>query len=54
MYGALWGVLPGPAWLRALIMVVLAAALLTALVLWVFPWVNETFFAPQDVTVEGQ
>lgn len=54
MYGALWRVLPGPRWLRALIMAALAAAVLTALVLWVFPWVNDTFFTPQDVTVEGQ
>ena len=53
MYGALWRVLPGPWWLRLLILTVAAAALLTALVLWVFPWVND-FMTPQNVTVEGQ
>ncbi len=53
MYGALWRALPGPIWVRALIMAALVAAVLTALVLWVFPWVNG-FFTPQDVTVEGQ
>ena len=37
MYGALWRVLPGPVWLRALILAVAAAAILTALVIWVFP-----------------
>ena len=43
MYGALWRVLPGPWWLRLL--------LLLALVEWVFPLVNELIPAP-DVTVE--
>jgi hypothetical protein len=51
MYGALWRVLPGPWWLRVLMLLVLAAAVLTALVLWVFPWVDQ-FVTPQDVTVE--
>jgi len=50
MYAALWRVLPGPWWVRALILLVAVAALMTALVLWVFPWVDE-FVAPQDVTV---
>lgn len=53
MYGALWRILPGPWWLRMLILVVAAAALLYALAFWVFPWVNGLI--PQaDVTVEGQ
>jgi predicted membrane protein len=50
MYAALWRVLPGPWWVRVLILIVALAALLTVLVLWVFPWV-QTFVAPQDVTV---
>lgn len=50
MYGALWRVLPGPWWVRVLILLVLVTALLTALVLWVFPFV-EQFVEPQDVTV---
>ncbi len=52
MYAALWRVLPGPWWVRVLILLVAVAALLTALVLWVFPWV-DTLVAPQDVVVEG-
>jgi len=52
MYGALWRVLPGPWWVRVLLLIVLAAAVLAALVLWVFPWVDG-FIAPQDVTVEA-
>ena len=51
MYLALWRLLPGPAWLRVLQLVVLAALALTALVLWVFPIVDH-LTAPQDVIVE--
>ena len=50
MYGALWRVLPGPWWVRALILLAGAAALLTACVLWVFPFVDQ-FIQSQDVTV---
>ena len=50
MYAALWRVLPGPWWVRVLILLVALAAVLSALVLWVFPWVDQ-FIAPQDVTV---
>jgi predicted membrane protein len=50
MYAALWRVLPGPWWLRLLILLVAATAILTVLVLWVFPVVGD-MVAPQDVTV---
>lgn len=50
MYAALWRVLPGPWWLRAFILLVLAAAAVAALVLWVFPWI-EPILLPQDSTV---
>lgn len=50
MYAALWRVLPGPVWVRILILVVLVAAVLTACVLWVFPYVDQ-FVAPTDSTV---
>lgn len=50
MYGALWRVLPGPAWLRVLILLIGAAAVLIACLLWVFPWA-QTFIEPPDVTV---
>jgi len=52
MYGALWRILPGPAWVRVLILVLLVAAILTACVLWVFPWVERTFFI-ETATVGG-
>ena len=50
MYGALWRVLPGPWWVRALILVVLVAAVLAALVLWVFPAV-QVLIEPPDAVV---
>jgi predicted membrane protein len=51
MYAALWRVLPGPWWVRVLILLVALALILFVLVEWVFPWV-QTFVAPQDVTVQ--
>jgi hypothetical protein len=51
MYAALWRVLPGPWWVRVLILLVALAALLTVLVLWVFPFIDQ-FVAPQESTVE--
>ena len=50
MYAALWRVLPGPWWVRVIILLVAVAAILTMLVFWVFPVVGD-LIAPQDVTV---
>jgi hypothetical protein len=50
MYGALWRILPGPWWVRVVIVLALAAAVLYALFFFVFPWVS-TIVDPQDVTV---
>ncbi|MDQ1123928.1 hypothetical protein [Microbacterium trichothecenolyticum] len=51
MYGALWRVLPGPWWVRLLVVLVLVAAVLYALFFYVFPWVSDIVY-PQEVTVE--
>ena len=51
MYGALWRVLPGPWWVRVLILLVVAALVLYALFFHVFPYVSQ-FVNPQEVTVE--
>ncbi|PJJ73731.1 hypothetical protein CLV46_3329 [Diaminobutyricimonas aerilata] len=51
MYAALWRILPGPWWVRLFLLLVLVALVLTACVLWVFPWVNE-IVAPTEATVE--
>lgn len=51
MYGALWRVLPGPWWLRLLLLLILIAAAVYALFTWVFPWVDG-ILNPINVTVE--
>jgi hypothetical protein len=51
MYASLWGLLPGPALVRVLILLVLVAAIVAALFTWVFPWAL-TIVSPQDVTVQ--
>ena len=51
MYAALWRILPGPVWVRVVTLVVLATLVLTALVLWVFPVIDQ-LTSPQDVIVE--
>ena len=50
MYRALWQLMPGPIWLRVILMVVFFAAILAALVLFVFPWLN-TFVNVNENTV---
>ncbi|UFU06636.1 hypothetical protein [Ruania halotolerans] len=37
MYAAIWRVLPGPAAVKALLAILLVAAVVAALFLWVFP-----------------
>jgi len=51
MYAALWHVLPGPVWVRILILLVLLAAVLYVLVTWVFPWVDGMMQANEEGTV---
>ncbi|WP_442574327.1 hypothetical protein ACSBPH_10730 [Microbacterium sp. F51-2R] len=51
MYAALWRILPGPWWVRVLILVILAAAVLYGLFFYAFPWISE-IVNPQEVTVQ--
>lgn len=51
MYGALWRVLPGPWWVRVLILVVAVAAILYGLFFSAFPLVSQ-IVNPQEVTVQ--
>ena len=51
MYAALWSVLPGPAWVRVVILLGLVAVVLAVCVFAVFPWLN-TFVNVTDVTVD--
>jgi hypothetical protein len=50
MYAALWKLLPGPLWVRVIMAAALVVAVLTVLVLWVFPFIDP-LIVPQEVTV---
>jgi len=52
MYAALWGILPGPPWVRIILLALLIAAVLVTLVTWVFPWV-QTLIDTSEVTIEA-
>ena len=51
MYAALWRILPGPWWVRVLILLVLVAVILYGLFFYVFPWLAP-IIDPEDVTVQ--
>ncbi|MGG7465506.1 MULTISPECIES: hypothetical protein [unclassified Plantibacter] len=51
MYAALWRILPGPVWLRIILMLILLFAVIAALFTWVFPWI-DSFIVDQNVTVQ--
>lgn len=51
MYAALWRLLPGPWWVRVLILLALAAAVLYGLFFYVFPWVSP-LISPGEVDLQ--
>lgn len=51
MYAAFWRILPGPWWVRLLIVLVVVAAVLYGLFWYVFPWI-ASFVDPQESTVQ--
>jgi len=51
MYAALWRLLPGPWWVRVLILLALAAAVLYGLFFYVFPWVSP-LVSPGEVDLQ--
>ena len=51
MYGALWRVIPGPWPVKAVVLLALAAAVAYALIVFVYPWVMQTFLPTPDATV---
>ncbi len=53
MYAALWRVLPGPWWVRTLLIIFTLTVLLIACVMFIFPWVDQQFFAPADPVIDG-
>lgn len=50
MYGAFWRVLPGPWFVKLLLVLALVAAVLYGLFFYAFPFVSQ-FVNPQEVTV---
>ena len=50
MYATLWRLLPGPLFIRILLLLALIAGVLAALTLWVFPYV-DSLLGPQEGTV---
>ncbi|MDN5668176.1 MAG: hypothetical protein L0G87_07240 [Renibacterium salmoninarum] len=52
MYGWIFRMLPGPLWLRIIFALILIAAVLAALVTWVFPWLSQ--FNPFTDSTIGQ
>ncbi|EYR62962.1 membrane protein [Actinotalea ferrariae CF5-4] len=51
MYAWLWRVLPGPTWLRAVLLLLLATAVVAVCFLWVFPAIAP-FMPFNDITVD--
>lgn len=41
MYGAIWRILPGPTAVKVVEALILIAAVVVALFMWVFPWVEK-------------
>ncbi|WP_166789101.1 MULTISPECIES: DUF4175 domain-containing protein [unclassified Cryobacterium] len=50
MYAVLWRILPGPVWVRVLLVFILLAGVLSVLSTWVFPWV-DVILNNQEATV---
>jgi len=51
MYAWIWRALPGPVWVRALMSLALATALILVLFEWVYPWLAPLLpFQQQTIT----
>ncbi len=46
-----WRIMPGPAWMRVILLLLIASAIVAVLFQWVYPWFSVTFDI-QEVTVE--
>ena len=51
MYGLLWRSLPGPVWLRVVLLAVLVVAMVGVFFTWVFPAIAP-FMPFNDITVD--
>lgn len=53
MYAALWRLLPGPAWVKALQVLVLIVAVVAVCFVWVFPWISPKLPFTQNTVDQG-
>lgn len=53
MYRGLWRSLPGPVFVRVLVVALMVAVLLITLDQWVFPWIAATFVDDQATIGRG-
>lgn len=53
MYAALWRLLPGPVWVKALQVLVLIVAVVAVCFVWVFPWISPKLPFTQNTVEEG-
>ncbi len=51
MFSLLWRFFPGPAWLRVIVLLLVAAALVYAVITYVYPWVALQL-PEEEVTVD--
>lgn len=54
IFPALWRALPGPIWVKALLMAVLLGAIVWSLFEFVFPWVSVEFGIQDQNIEQGQ
>ena len=52
MFSLIWRFFPGPAWFRVIVLLLVAAALVYALIAYVYPWVALQL-PEQEVTVDS-
>lgn len=50
MFSLIWKFLPAPPWLRVIVLLIAAVALVYAVITYVYPWVTVQF-PPDDSTV---
>ena len=43
IFPAIWNVLPGPRWVKAITLTIVLAAIIFVLFQYVFPWISVTF-----------
>ncbi|MDO4240953.1 MAG: hypothetical protein Q4C71_00245 [Microbacteriaceae bacterium] len=53
MFSILWRFLPGPAWLRLIVLLAVLAGLVYAAIFYIYPWVQTMMPAPESEVGSG-